>query len=258
MNHLRTSLQIALLLTQAPIALAATTWYVNGVDGSDSHNCESPLTACKTIGHAISLAASGDAVTIAAATYIENVTIPVSLTVTGSGAGGTIIDGNASGSVVKIPNASTHVTLSNVTLRNGWAEGGCARRFNGIVPSCGGGVYNTGTLAMNNSVITGNVARGHGCFPFPNLCIQYELYGFGGGIYNAGTLTINRSTIAANEAGGLDVAGGGGIYNLGKLTINASTLSGNDTDETATCSTCTSKGGGIDNAGTAEIINSTL
>src|SRR5262249_44971578 len=152
MNHLRTSLQIALLLTQAPIALAATTWYVNGVNGSDSHNCESPLTACKTIGHAISLAASGDAVTIAAATYIENVTIPVSLTVTGSGAGGTIIDGNASGSVVKIPNASTHVTLSNLTLRNGWAQpryGVCGVNPT-IHPSCGGGVYNTGTLTMNN------------------------------------------------------------------------------------------------------------
>ena len=46
MNHLRTSLQIALLLIQTPIALAATTWYVNGVNGSDSHDCKSPLTAC--------------------------------------------------------------------------------------------------------------------------------------------------------------------------------------------------------------------
>jgi hypothetical protein len=258
MNHLRTSLlQIALLLTQAPIALAATTWYVNGVNGSDIHNCMSPLTACKTIGHAISLAASGDAVTIAAATYNENVTIHVSLTVTGSGAGGTIIDGNASGSVVKIPDASTHVTLSNVTLRNGWARGGCPHRGNGA-PSCGGGVYNTGTLTVNNSVITGNVATGSGCSLFPNLCIPYELYGFGGGIYNSGTLRINRTTIAANQAFGLEVAGGGGIYNLGKLTINASILSGNHASETSTCSTCTSNGGGIDNVGTVEINNSTL
>src|SRR6516225_12134729 len=127
-------LQTALLLTQAPFALAATTWYVNGVNGSDSRNCKSPLTACKTIGHAISLAASGDAVTLAAATYIENVTIPVSLTVTGSGASDTIIDGNASGSVVKIPDASTHVTLSNVTLRNGRAQGGCPHRIIGGTP----------------------------------------------------------------------------------------------------------------------------
>ena len=252
-------LQTALLLTQAPFALAATTWYVNGVNGSDSRNCKSPLTACKTIGHAISLAASGDAVTLAAATYIENVTINVSLTVTGSGASDTIIDGNASGSVVKIPDASTHVTLSNVTLRNGRAQGGCPHRIIGGTPSCGGGVYNTGTLTVNNSVITGNVARGHGCFPFPDRCIPYELYGFGGGIYNTGTLTINRTTIAANESFGLKVAGGGGIYNLGKLTISASTLSGNDAYEAYTCSGCTSEGGGIDNVGgTTEINNSTL
>ena len=260
MNHLRASLlQTGLLLIQTPIALAATTWYVNGVNGSDSHNCESPLTACKTIGHAISLAASGDAVTIAAATYIENVTIHVSLTVTGSGALGTIIDGNRSGSVVKIPDASTHVTLSNVTLRNGRPQGGCPHRIPGGVPTCGGGVYNAGMLTVNNSVITRNVARGHGCF-FPSQCIASELYGFGGGIYNTGTLTINRTTIAANSAGGFTAAGGGGIYNRGKLTINASTLNGNSANSSSTAcgSPCTSNGGGIDSGGTVEINNSTL
>src|SRR5215471_1404357 len=263
MNHLRTSLQIALLLIQTPIALAATTWYVNGPDGSDSHDCKSPLTACKTIGHAISLAASGDAVTIADATYVENVTIPVSLTVTGSGAGGPIIDGNGHTSVVKIPNASTHVTLSNVTLQNGWAEGGCPGRLVGGAPSCGGGIYNTGTLTVNNSRIINNVADGRrSCnIFFPTRCSPYEAYGFGGGIYNSGTLKINRTTIAANRVAGVDGAGGGGIYNLGKLTINASTLSGNHAagNPLSVCSTtCTSNGGGIDNIGTAEINNSTL
>jgi hypothetical protein len=48
----------ALLLALAPAALASNTWYVNGVTGSDSNNCMSPTTACKTIGHAISLASS--------------------------------------------------------------------------------------------------------------------------------------------------------------------------------------------------------
>jgi hypothetical protein len=233
--------------------------YVNGVNGSDSHDCKSPLTACKTISHAISLAASGDAVIIAAATYVENVTIPVSLTVTGSGAGGTIIDGNASGSVVKIPNASTHVTLSNLTLRNGWAVGVCGVNPT-IHPSCGGGVYNTGTLTITNSIITRNVARGRCWSLFPPICIPYELYGFGGGVYNSGTLTINRTTIAANSAGGFTAAAGGGIYTFGKLTINASTLNGNSANSSGTAcrSPCTSKGGGIDAAGTVEINNSTL
>ena len=33
----------------APTALASTTWYVDGVNGSDSNNCLAADTACKTI-----------------------------------------------------------------------------------------------------------------------------------------------------------------------------------------------------------------
>ena len=63
-------LLMALLLTAMADALApaavATTWYVNGVTGSNSNNCMSPTAACKTIGHAISLAASGDSIMVGA------------------------------------------------------------------------------------------------------------------------------------------------------------------------------------------------
>src|SRR5215475_11694656 len=105
MAHKRPSttlLVLALLL--APSAVASTTWYVNGVSGSDSNNCTSPTTACKTIKHAISLAASGDSIIVAAATYTENLTIGISLKVIGSGANTTIIDGGYVGRVVTIPN----------------------------------------------------------------------------------------------------------------------------------------------------------
>jgi hypothetical protein len=234
-----------LLLTQAPFALAATTWYVNGVNGSDGHNCKSPLTPCKTIGHAISLAASGDAITVAAATYHEHLTIPDSLTITGTGAADTIIDPASylsPGRVVTIPNTGINVTLTNLTLENGW--GG----------NRGGGVYNQGTLTINNSVITGNYASDV-CFP-PNLCVV----GYGGGVYNTGTLTINRTTINANVAHGFADAAGAGIYNLGKLTINASTLSGNEVNGGAAvpCALCEVGGGGIYNKGTLSVHNSTV
>src|SRR6516225_1460098 len=53
------------LLAVTSAAFAATTWYVDGVNGSDSNNCKSPTTACKTIGHAISLASSGDSISVA-------------------------------------------------------------------------------------------------------------------------------------------------------------------------------------------------
>ena len=233
----------ALLLTQAPITLAATTWYVNGVNGSDSHNCKSPLTACKTIGHAISSATSGDAITVAAATYVENLTIRVNLTVTGSSAVDTIIDGGDYGltpsTVVTIPNTGTNVTLSNVMLQGGVAEHG-------------GGVYNAGTLTINNSVISENLATERSFFP------PLRLYGFGGGIYNTGTLTINRTTINGNTAHGLVQAAGGGIDNRGKLTINASTLSDNSASVGGTCGSCTVGGGGIANGGTLVVNNSTV
>src|ERR1035438_9348460 len=66
------SLLLALSLASAPTARAITTWYVDGAHGSDSNNCASSQTACKTIGHAIALAHSGDSIMVAAATYKEN------------------------------------------------------------------------------------------------------------------------------------------------------------------------------------------
>jgi hypothetical protein len=66
-----TVLLVALFLVAAHTAFA-TTLYVNGVSGDDTNDCKSRTTACATIGHAISLSASGDSVMIAAAIYQEN------------------------------------------------------------------------------------------------------------------------------------------------------------------------------------------
>jgi hypothetical protein len=76
------SLLLAVLfLALVPTAMASSKWYVDGVNGSDNNDCKSPQTACKTIGHAISLASSGDSILVAAATYTENLTIRFSLKV---------------------------------------------------------------------------------------------------------------------------------------------------------------------------------
>ena len=98
-------LLLALFSALAPAALASTTWYVNGNSGSDSNNCKSPSTACKTIGHAISLAASGDSISVTAATYKENLTIGISLKIFGSNASTTFVDGGGIGRVVTISSA---------------------------------------------------------------------------------------------------------------------------------------------------------
>ena len=245
----------AVFLALASTAMASTTWYVNGVSGSDSNNCMSAQTACKTIGHAISLASLGDSVMIAAATYTENLLINVNLKLIGSGATKTIIDGGGISTVISIVNTAANVTLSKVTISNG-------------VSAFGGGIYNEGTLTVNSSTISGNTAA------------DSFGYAYGGGIYSFGTLVINNSTLSGNFASAsFKSAAGGAIYSTGALAINNSTLNGNGASGhlggggggiaiatgTAKISNSTLSGngaigggGGISNAGTVTINNSTL
>ena len=211
-----------LSLALSSTAIASTTWYVNGVNGNDDNDCKSPTTACKTIGHAISLASSGDTISVAAATYTESLTIDFSLKVVGAGAATTIIDGGG-GSVVTIPIPTTSVVLSRLTIQNGLAV-------------LGGGINNSGTLTINNATVSGNATS--------------SIFASGGGIYNSGTLTMNNSTVSGNTAG---AGGGGGIYNRGTVTISRSTISGNDVKATGNA-----LGGGIYNKGTLTLNNSTL
>ena len=247
-----------MLLATVPTALASTTWYVNGLNGSDSDNCSSVLTPCKTIKHVILRAASGDTIMVAAATYQENLTIGKSLKVIGSGASRTIIDGGNEGSVVTIPNSRTTVTFSKLTIRNGASHIGAginnsgtltvsnstvtantATTDCGIENHClGGGIYNGGSLTINNSTISGNLA-GNGASPN---------YGEGGGIYSIfAVLTIKSSTVSSNTADG-----GGGIQTiLGAMTINSSTINANK-------SGAAGGGAGVDNEATATINNSTI
>jgi len=164
---------VALILFAAvPTALAGTTWYVNGVSGSNSNNCTSPTTACKTIKHAIALASSGDTIMVAAATYTENLIIGFSLRIVGSGASTTIIDGGALNKVITISNAAAHVTLSKLTIRNGNATSGA-------------GVNNSGTLTLTNSTVSGNLV------PIP--CIRSFVFCE----LRAGTASGGVSTILA-------------------------------------------------------------
>ena len=58
----------------------------------------------------------------------------------------------------------------------------------------GGGIYNSGTMNVSNSTISGNKAT------------------FGGGIYNLGTLTLVFSTITLNNGGENGGVDNGGIF----------------------------------------------
>jgi nitrous oxidase accessory protein NosD len=114
---------LVLFLALQPAMFAMSTWYVNGVSGNDGNNCKSPTQPCKTIGHAISLASSGDTVMVASGTYNENLNIAYSLTIIGPAASTTILDGQQRGTVVTISSGDAKVTLANLTIRNGKAAG---------------------------------------------------------------------------------------------------------------------------------------
>src|SRR5438445_4969826 len=246
-------LLIGLLFSLAPTAMASTTWYVNGMSGSNGSNCTSPTTPCKTIRHAISLATSGDTIRVAAAIYTENFTLGKSLNILGAGASTTIIDGGGVRTVVTISNAAAHVTLSKLTIRNGKA-------------TSGGGINNSGTLTLTNSTVSGNWA------PIP--CIRSFVFcelragtASGGGIYNSGALIISNSIISGNHAGSYCngtpcSAFGGGIYNRGTLMIiKNSTLTGNSAG--TACSTSISCRVGVGGAfytfgGAVTLYNSTV
>ena len=259
MRPIWATLLMALFLALAPAALASTTWYVDGVNGNDRNDCKSSTTACKTIGHAISRASSGDSIIAAAATYNENLRIGISLNVTGSSAG-VIINGGGRASVVTIPNVGTRVILSTLSIEGGYGLAGAGINNNGTLTisnstisannateSCaievqclGGGIFNsdTGTLTISHSNVSDNFA---GTQPS-------GLYGGGGGIYSSfGGLTIDNSTISGNTSG----AGGGIQAVAGTMHINKSTISGNSTGPGG-------GGAGIENEDTATITNSTI
>ena len=79
--------------------------------------------------------------------------------------------------------------------------------------SLGVGIYNSGTVSLDNSAVTANASlTGLSAGP-----------GAGGGIYNDGAMTITNSTVGGNYAGTL----GGGIFNAGQLQMLGTTIAGN-------------------------------
>jgi len=181
-------------------------------------------------------------------TIVSELVITDGLTITGSGASSTIIDGNKSvrsNSRVLVIGSGVSVNISGVTIRNG----GTAGR--------GGGLSNSGTLTLTNSIVTGNNAddSGGGIYNdngstalLSSLTVSGNNAGEdGGGIFNLGTLTLTNSTVSGNNAG--DDAGG--VFNVsgGTAMLTNSTVSGNNAGD---------GGGGIRNSGTLTLTNSTV
>jgi predicted outer membrane repeat protein len=267
---------LALIMLSSP-ALAGT-WYVDGVHGDDGNNCKTKATACATIGHAISLAASGDTIQIAAATYQENLSIPFNLTLNGAKAATTIVDGTNNLNVFTV-GTGISLTLSKLTIKRGvgYTGGGGVDNSGTLTVSnsnfylntalSGGAILNTGTATISKTSFVGNSpyfsGRSASCGAIDNRSAMtittstfdtnYANNNFtsGGAICNGGTLTITDSTLSNNSSQGNNAGYGGAIFNYaGTLTVTNSTFSGN---------AATTSGGAIySQGGTVQISNSTI
>jgi predicted outer membrane repeat protein len=256
----------------------ASTWYVNGINGDDGNDCKTKNSACASIARVISLAASGDTIEIAAATYQENLSIPFSLTLNGVEAATTIIDGTDSRNVFTV-GAGIRLTLSNLTIKRGvgYQGGGGVDNSGTLTVShsnfsvntalTGGAILNTGMAIISNTSFDGNSPYffGHSasCGAIDNrgtMAITdstfYNNYTnnnvtSGGAICNGGTLTITNSTFSNNSSGGNNAGYGGAIFTrAGTLVVTNSTFSGNS---------ATTSGGAIySQGGAVRISNSTF
>ena len=145
------------------------------------------------------------------------------LTINGAGAATTIVDGGGIDRVFEVRPGAT-AKISAVTIRNGNNSDSDSNQY-------GGGIFNQGTMTLENSTVSGNSATS------------------GGGIVNLnGRLAISGSNISNNQTGFY----AGGIFNYSAvLTMTNSTVSGNTADSY--------RGGGIVNlVGTATLTNSTV
>jgi parallel beta helix pectate lyase-like protein len=207
--------------------------------GNDAADCLTETTACRTIGAGVGKASAGDAISIAAGSYHENLTLAKNLSLLGEGEDTTIIDGGGTGQTVSIA-SGTAITLTGVTVTNGNANQGAgifnagtlallnSTVSNSRAPVDGGGVYNVGSASIVESTIVSNSAQ------------------YGAGLYNYGQLTVVRSTISGNRASVF----GSGLQNWGNTTIRNSTIAENSATVT---------GGGLHSSGGAvTLINSTV
>jgi len=188
---------LVLAIQPAPVAHAATRYVAT--TGTDSGNCT--VTACRTITYAIGQSVAGDTINVAAGTYTEaGITVNKNLTISGVGAGSTIVQAHANydSATNRVFRIEATVTIEKMTIRHGKTTMG------------GGILVYESSLTLNYSTVTRNVTTGGG---------------YGGGINILyGTLTMNNSTISNNVAA--DLGGGIALFQY-SATLNNSTVSGN-------------------------------
>lgn len=160
------------------------------------------------------------------------------LTVSGAGAGTTVIDAQRSDRIFDVP-AGSRLTLRDMTLRNGQADPGHS----------GGAIRNFGALSVSRVAFEANTA-GEGIPPADYVDNEPSPPGDGGAVYSGGTaapsLLVSDATFTGNVAGtgyrgtsftsgnmgrsrGASVGGTGGAIDVsaGSADISGTTFSAN-------------------------------
>ena len=183
-----------------------------------------------TIQDAIDATTNGDTVIVAAETYFENINFSGKLITVKSltGPENTIIDGNASGSVVSfISGEDNNAKLEGFTVTNGSATYGGGIRIDSSSPTI------TNCIIRDN---VGDYGGGIDCTASASLVIEdciiadNEYYIGGGGIaLTSSSPTITDCEIKGNNIPGSYVAFGGGIYaNASSPSIENCTIDNNE------------------------------
>ena len=228
---------------------AVTLYVASGGSG----DCTSQGAACSSLATALATATgvaySGDDVTIdvGVGTFDENDIVDAaglnSLTIAGTGASSTVLDGTDTGNVLVI--AGGTVNVSGVTIENGNngddgagidscdAEVGCVVTVSDSTfsdnnaPAWGGAIDNgdnggNGTLTVTDSTFTDDTSAGNG-----GGAINNGANGGGGTVTVSGSTFTGDSAVASGRGGAINNADNSGS---GTVTVSGSTFTGDTAD----------------------------
>lgn len=194
-----------------------------------------------SIAEALIAAEGGSTVTLCPGNFSESVVILQSgLTLAGSGADRTTIDGFYEANLPVIEVQSDDVTIRDLTVKGGE---GCERIIDGVPLTHGGGICAfdaLGTLTIEGVRVTDNVANKGGGIagPFvpdavlslgPGTSVDLNAAGSGGGLYLFWGAELSGVTIAENTAsldgGGINIERG--VLSLGDSVVRLNSANGN-------------------------------
>ncbi len=144
-------------------------------------------------------------------------------TIAGPGAGQVAVSGNGA-STVFLVDAGVTAEIDGLTITGGNASVNLSGSFGG------GGIFNSGTLTLQNDIITANTAgtyggglynAGTGNVTVSGSAFTSDSAQLGGGFFNTGTVSVSGSAFIGDSAS----SNGGGFYNQSTVTVTTSTFS---------------------------------